>query len=65
MNEMRRRYAIAGGLFGLVYLLSGRLPLGVSEFLMGLLLVLGPVFLAMSLLPEAAQEKLRRWKRRG
>lgn len=61
----QRRFALAGGLFGAVYLsLNNQLP-SFPEFLLGLLLGLGLVFLVLGLLPEENWRKLRKWKRRG
>lgn len=61
----QRRFALVGGLFGLVYLiLNGLLP-SFPELLLGLLLGLGLVFLVLGLLPEERWRKLRKWKHRG
>lgn len=64
MNNMKKRYAAVGALFGLVFLVSNGLLPGAPELLKGLLVGLGLAFLALSLLPEPALRKLRRWKNR-
>lgn len=61
MSERQRKFAMLGGLFGLIYLLSGVLP----DLLQGALLGLGIVFFVLSLLPEKTTRKIRKWKRRG
>lgn len=61
MNERQRKYAMLGGLFGLIYLLGGVLP----DILQGALLGLGILFFVLALLPEKTTRKLRKWKRRG
>lgn len=61
----QRRFALVGGLFGAIYLiLNNQLP-SFPEFLLGLLLGLGLVFLVLGLLPEERWRRLRKWKRRG
>lgn len=56
---------MVGGLFGAIYLiLNNQLP-SFPEFLLGLLLGLGLVFLVLGLLPEENWRKLRKWKHRG
>ena len=66
MNGRKRKFAMAGGLCGVIYLL-GRMEArpGVVEFLLGLVLGIGIVCLVLALLPEETLEKLRKWKRRG
>lgn len=66
MNERKRKFAMAGGVCGVIYLLGQmeERP-GVLEFLLGLVLGVGIVCLILSLLPEETLEKLRKWKRRG
>ena len=60
-----RWFALVGGLFGLVYLiLNNQLP-SFPDFLLGLLLGLGMVFLLLGLLPGEGWRRLRKWKRRG
>lgn len=61
VSERQRKFAMLGGLFGLIYLLSGVLP----DLLQGALLGLGIVFFVLSLLPEKTTRKIRKWKRRG
>lgn len=61
VNERQRKYAMLGGLFGLIYLLGGVLP----DILQGALLGLGILFFVLALLPEKTTRKLRKWKRRG
>lgn len=58
------KWIAAGTLAGALYLCGGRLfPL--PDFLAGLLLGLAAVSLVMGLLPPAARDRVRRWKRRG
>ena len=64
-NDQKRKFAVTGGLFGAAYLASNQLLPGLPDFLMGLILGLGMVFLVLSLLPEEALEKIRKWKHRG
>lgn len=60
--ERKQKFALAGGLFGAAYLAANNtLP----DLLLGLLLGLGLVFLVLSLLPEEALKRIRKWKRRG
>ena len=61
MSERQRKFAMLGGLFGLLYLLSGVLP----DLLQGALLGFGVLFFVLALLPEKTAKKLRKWKRRG
>lgn len=61
MSDRQRKYAMLGGLFGLIYLLGGVLP----DILQGALLGLGILFFVLALLPEKTTRKLRKWKRRG
>ena len=61
MSERQRKFAMLGGLFGLLYLLSGVLP----DLLQGALLGAGIMFFVLSLLPEKTTRKMRKWKRRG
>lgn len=64
-TAVQKRFAIAGGLFGAVYLaLNNSMPT-FPEFLLGLLLGLGVVSLALGLLPEENWRRLRKWKRHG
>ena len=65
LNERKRKYAMAGGLFGLLYLLANRLLPGVPDVLMGAVLVLGILFFILALAPEKTRRKVRKWKRRG
>lgn len=64
MNR-KQKFALAGGALGVAYLAVNHALPGLPDLLMGLILGLGIVFLALSLLPEEALEKLRKWKRRG
>lgn len=58
------KWIAAGTLAGTLYLCVDRLfPL--PDFLAGLLLGLAAVSLVMGLLPPAARDTVRRWKRRG
>lgn len=61
----RRKLAAAGGLLGAAYLTVNRLLPTIPEFLLGLLLGLGIVFMVTGLLPEENWRKLRKWKHRG
>lgn len=65
MSERKRKFAMLGGLCGAVYLLANRLLPSLPEVLMGAALGLGIVFFILSLLPEKAAKKVRKWKRRG
>lgn len=60
----REKFAAIGGLFGTACLLSLYLPPGLPDFLIGLILGLALIAITMSLLPEGAPERLRKWKRR-
>ena len=61
----QRRFALAGGMRGAAYLaLNDLLPV-FPDFLLGLLLGLGMVFLLLGLLPGEGWRRLRKWKRRG
>ena len=61
----QRRFALAGGLLSAVYLaLNDFLP-AFPDFLLGLLLGLGMVFLLLGLLPGEGWRRPRKWKRRG
>ncbi len=66
MNERQRKFAMVGGLCGVIYLL-GQLEErpGIVEFFLGLVLGGGMLCLIASLLPDGTLEKLRKWKRRG
>jgi len=64
-TEKQRRFAVIGGLCGAAYLATDNLLPGVPDFLLGLLLGLGVVFLLLGLLPEETCRKLRKWKHRG
>ena len=64
-KDARKRFALCGGLFGVAYLAAGNLLPGVPDFLMGLFLGLGLVFLVLGLLPEGQLKAFRKWKRRG
>lgn len=61
VSERQRKFALLGGLFGLIYLFSGVLP----DLLQGALLGLGVLFFVLALLPEKTTRKIRKWKRRG
>lgn len=61
----QRRFALAGGIFGAVYLVLNDLLPSLPELLLGLLLGLGMVFLLLGLLPGEGWRRLRKWKRRG
>lgn len=61
VSERQRKFALLGGLFGLIYLFSGVLP----DLLQGALLGLGVLFFVLALLPEKTTKKVRKWKRRG
>lgn len=61
VSERQRKFAMLGGLFGLIYLFSGVLP----DLLQGALLGFGVLFFVLALLPEKTAKKLRKWKRRG
>ena len=61
----KRWFAAVGGLCGAAYLVSNRLLPALPEFLLGLLLGVGIVFMIVGLLPEENWRKLRKWKRRG
>lgn len=64
-TAVQRRFALAGGLFGAVYLVLNDLLPSLPELLLGLLLGLGMVFLLLGLLPGEGWRRLRKWKRRG
>ncbi len=65
MNRTKRGLAAAGGLSGALFLtLNGTLP-GTPELLLGLLAGLGISLTAVSLLPETALARIRRWKDHG
>ena len=61
MSERQRKFALFGGLFGLIYLFSGFLP----DILQGALLGLGILCFVLALLPEKPTKKIRKWKHRG
>lgn len=61
VSERQRKFAMLGGLFGLLYLFAGVLP----DILQGALLGLGILFFVLALLPEKTARKMRKWKRRG
>ena len=66
MNEKKRKFAMAGGLCGVLYLLGQQVDWpGAVDFLLGLVLGIGVLCLILSLLPEETLEKLREWKNRG
>lgn len=62
MSEQQRKYALFGGLFGLLYLLGGSV---LPDFLMGALLGLGILCFVLALMPGKARKRIRKWKRRG
>ena len=64
-NAWKRKMALTGGLCGAAYLTANNLLPDLPDFLLGLILGLGLVFLLLGLLPERTLAKLRRWKRRG
>ena len=61
----QRQFALLGGLLSAVYLARNHLLPGFPDFLLGLLLGLGLVFLFLGLLPGEGWQRLRKWKRRG
>ena len=61
----QRRFALAGGMLGAAYLALNDLLPAFPDFLLGLLLGLGMVFLLLGLLPGEGWQRLRKWKRRG
>ncbi|MDE7219890.1 MAG: hypothetical protein K2O45_09750 [Oscillospiraceae bacterium] len=65
MNEEKRKFAMAGGLCGVIYLAANNLLPGVPDVLMGAALGLGCLFFIAALLPEKTAKKIRKWKRRG
>lgn len=64
-SEKRKRLAALGGLSGAAYLASHYVAPGAPDFLLGLLAGLSITTLITGLLPAAAWQKLRGWKRRG
>lgn len=64
-TQNQRRFAIAGGLFGAIYLILNKALPSAPDFLLGLLLGLGMVLLILGLLPGESWRRLRKWKRRG
>lgn len=63
MTERQRKFAMAGGLCGVIYLANDLWNL--PDLLMGVILGLAVVLLILALLPEETLEKLRKWMRRG
>ncbi len=61
----QRRFALAGGMLGAAYLALNDLLPAFPDFLLGLLLGLGLVFLLLGLLPGEGWRRPRKWKRRG
>lgn len=61
----QRQFALLGGLLSAVYLARNNLLPGFPDFLLGLLLGLGLVFLFLGLLPGEGWRRPRKWKRRG
>ena len=64
MNSLKKKFAAAGGLLGLLYLAANNLLPGIPEFLMGFVLGIAMVFLLASLLPDTAMVRIRDWKRK-
>lgn len=60
MNTRQRRFALCGGICGVVYFVNQLFP--IPDFLRGFTLGLAIGFLLLALLPEALLEKLRKWK---
>ena len=61
MNSLKKKFAAAGGLLGLLYLAANNL---LPDFLMGFVLGIAMVFLLASLLPDTAMVRIRDWKRK-
>lgn len=64
MNSLKKKFAAAGGLLGLLYLAANNLLPGIPDFLMGFVLGIAMVFLLASLLPDTAMVRIRSWKRK-
>lgn len=64
MNSLKKKFAVAGGLLGLLYLAANNVLPGIPDFLMGFVLGIAMVFLLASLLPDAAMVRIRSWKRK-
>ena len=64
MNSLKKKFAAAGGLLGLLYLAANNLLPGIPDFLMGFVLGIAMVFLLASLLPDTAVVRIRDWKRK-
>ncbi|MCI8716193.1 MAG: hypothetical protein HFF66_10420 [Oscillospiraceae bacterium] len=64
MNSLKKKFAAAGGLLGLLYLAANNLLPGIPDFLMGFVLGIAMVFLLASLLPDTAMVRIRDWKRK-
>lgn len=67
MNEKQKRrlLALCGGMCGCAYLATEGIFPNFSDLLTGGLLGLALTLIIMSLLPETARRKLRKWKGRG
>lgn len=67
MSEKHKRQllALCGGMCGTAYLAANGILPNVSDFFTGALLGLALTLIIMSLLPETARRKLRKWKGRG
>lgn len=64
MNSLKKKFAAAGGLLGLLYLAANNVLPGIPDFLMGFVLGIAMVFLLASLLPDTAMVRIRDWKRK-
>ena len=64
MNSLKKKFAAAGGLLGLLYLAANNVLPGIPDFLMGFVLGIAMVFLLASLLPDTAVVRIRDWKRK-
>ena len=60
MDKRQRRFAICGGICGVIYLINLFYPL--PDFLRGFVLGLAIGFLILALLPDEVMNRLRKWK---
>ena len=62
MSERQRKFAMLGGLCGLLYLISQNI---LSDYLLGVVLAIAAMSFVAALLPDKTAKKVRKWKRRG